>query len=278
MDCSRTTDCFQYGHSDRLPAQCSAKFVRLHCDEESSEFVKNSESAPYSEAWCKARSMFSCLLGRYTADAVLNMSRMFVLSTDHWKQLIHREEPAVTGKPAAGRLLDIGAGDGDITMRAARLFAEVVATENSWMLARRISQKGLTAAHCGSVREAGLCNGDFDVVSCLNLLDRIDDPLSLLEDIKDALKPDGLAVLAVVLPFCPTVIDGAVQRPPRCRLDIPGCGQASWEECAGALCKIVEASGFDLVSLSRVPYMSHGDSRRAIYTLDDAILVIQKEP
>lgn len=43
----------------------------------------------------------------------------------------------------------------------------------------------------------------FDVVSCLNLLDRCSDPVKLLDDMKNAVKPDGRIVVALVLPYRP---------------------------------------------------------------------------
>ena len=49
----------------------------------------------------------------------------------------------------------------------------------------------------------------FDVISCLNLLDRCDRPLTLLSDIKQTLSPvTGRLIVAVVLPFKPCVESG----------------------------------------------------------------------
>ena len=46
----------------------------------------------------------------------------------------------------------------------------------------------------------------FDVIACLNLLDRCDKPVTLLHDMKKALNPDtGRIIVAVVLPFKPYV-------------------------------------------------------------------------
>ena len=46
----------------------------------------------------------------------------------------------------------------------------------------------------------------YDVISCLNLLDRCDKPLKVLSDIRSALRPHtGRAIVAVVLPFRPHV-------------------------------------------------------------------------
>ncbi len=46
----------------------------------------------------------------------------------------------------------------------------------------------------------------YDLISCLNLLDRCDEPLQLLQDIRRSLLPHtGRLVLAAVLPFQPYV-------------------------------------------------------------------------
>lgn len=45
----------------------------------------------------------------------------------------------------------------------------------------------------------------YDVISCLNVLDRCEKPLSLLNQIKSSLKPDGIAVISFVIPFNPYV-------------------------------------------------------------------------
>lgn len=48
-------------------------------------------------------------------------------------------------------------------------------------------------------------NRKYDMISCLNLIDRCDKPLELLQQIRDSLNPNGLVLLAVVLPFSPYV-------------------------------------------------------------------------
>lgn len=46
---------------------------------------------------------------------------------------------------------------------------------------------------------------EYDVITCLNLLDRCDTPKTLLKDIYRKLRPDGTLVVALVLPFSPYV-------------------------------------------------------------------------
>ena len=52
-----------------------------------------------------------------------------------------------------------------------------------------------------SVASKGHKEDKYDAVSCLNLLDRCERPLTLIRQIKGALKPGGFLVLALVLPF-----------------------------------------------------------------------------
>lgn len=52
----------------------------------------------------------------------------------------------------------------------------------------------------------------YDVISCLNLLDRCNTPLELLQQIKTALAPDGRVLLALVLPFSAFVESGKVTK------------------------------------------------------------------
>ena len=66
----------------------------------------------------------------------------------------------------------------------------------------------------------------FDVISCLNLIDRCDKPVTLLKNIKKSLNPtSGRLILAVVLPFCPYVEFGVYTR---CQLKISHCIKCGW--------------------------------------------------
>jgi len=61
--------------------------------------------------------------------------------------------------------------------------------------------------------EAGI---KFDVITCLNLLDRCDKPLSLLRELKASLSPGGRVVVALVLPFNPYVETGKLPKHKNC--------------------------------------------------------------
>jgi len=48
-------------------------------------------------------------------------------------------------------------------------------------------------------------------VSCLNVLDRCDAPLTLLKNVKKVLGPEGVAIVSFVVPFNPYVEFGKRQ-------------------------------------------------------------------
>mmetsp|Transcript_8967 Transcript_8967/g.14538 ORF Transcript_8967/g.14538 Transcript_8967/m.14538 type:complete len:283 (+) Transcript_8967:610-1458(+) len=212
---------------------------------------------------------------RYTADGILNMSRMHVLSTSQWRTILKLaiDEDSKT-------LLDVGAGDGFVTQSAQPLFSQITATESSLALSWRLQAKGFRSICTGDLKSSPISGEKFDFVSCLNVLDRVDYPLQLLRDLKSSVKqPEGKVVLAVVLPFCPAVMGAGGSRPPKERLPVPGCCDGSknnsWEDCINALVeRVLEPEGFQVEAVSRVPYLSHGDNRRGLYSLDDAILVL----
>eukprot|EP00954_Amorphochlora_amoebiformis_P019207 1331128-Amorphochlora_amoeboformis.AAC.1 len=117
-------------------------FVQLDLDRGSQNFVENSINYPYS-AW-------------YTADGILNMGKMHVLSTSQWRceyQTIQLLPDTVSvhlhpvsrlieidsfetrrilrlpvDKKDCGSLLDVGAGDGAVTQAASSLFSSITAT------------------------------------------------------------------------------------------------------------------------------------------------------
>jgi len=118
----------------------------------------------------------------------------------------------------------------------------------------------------------------FDAIALLNVLDRCDNPFTLLAQLRAMLRPgSGRLVLAVVVPFRPFVEDGKTHRPPRERLPLPPNG--SWEGGVNQLWeRVIKPSGFKVERLARVPYILEGDQRHGAYILDDAVFVLSVPP
>lgn len=233
---------------------------------------------------------------RTDANGFLGRGAMHVISTEQATMLLgpstSKKAHGSTSAPARwGRLLDIGAGDGNVTAQLAPLFEQVTTTEVSMPMVSRLRRRGWRSLRTmmPSVRQLG--SHSFDVVSLFNVLDRCDRPRTLLQRIRQLMCPGGLLLLAVVLPFCPFVEDGPRQRDPVELLPLQGgtcCGRHSknssrrFEDAVEhMIADVLKPAGFSVRCVSRVPYISQGDMRSPFYVLDNALFVLestQEEP
>lgn len=245
---------------------------------------------------------------------------MHVLSTAQLERILDSSNRAAQqlGQPAlpanrAGALLDVGAGDGHVTAQLAALphvdRNRIVVTEVSCVMAWRLRRRGYrcvrtdnlddidgSGGDCMRHLEAGQTRRHFELVSCLNVLDRCDRPRYLLHQLRSRLRPgSGRLLLALVVPYRPMVetrtfpahrrrtgaarlthtTGGPVRgssRPPHERLHIGG---RTWEaQCAAFIQHELLPLGFRVLACTRVPYLCEGDYCRPYYELDDAVVVL----
>jgi 2-polyprenyl-3-methyl-5-hydroxy-6-metoxy-1,4-benzoquinol methylase len=185
------------------------------------------------------------------------------------------------------RLLDVGAGDGRVTLQLAPLFKEVVCTEASKQMCVNLRKKGFSVAQTIDVK-TGLSaaqRGDgFDVICLLNVLDRCMRPRTLLHELRALMRnADSMLVLATPLPLHPAVeVDGKWLSPKECIMPpqyISNADSLAWEKSLAALIdNVIRPCGYDLVRFARIPYVSQGDHRHAYYVLDDVVLVLRQTP
>ena len=164
----------------------------------------------------------------FTSWSLRSVNSMHVIDVEQAAQLLdinmspedgavhpnaRKHGPSPGGVPAARplRLLDVGAGDGAITAELAPLFSEVLATEVSVPCIRAIRGRGIMCECTSDLSTLG--DRRWDVVACLNVLDRCSRPLDLMSDLYRLTEPHrGRVLLAVVLPFRPFVETGAMGR------------------------------------------------------------------
>ena len=133
---------------------------------------------------------------------------MFVFSSAQFHQLMNIDETWKTDS-----LLDLGAGDGQVTKVMESHFNKIYVTEQSPSMRWRLRQMNYEVLEIDD-----WTSKTYDVISCLNLLDRCDKPLSLLQDIHKALNPsEGRLIVAVVLPFSPCVESGSANTTIACK-------------------------------------------------------------
>ncbi len=248
-----------------LQRELRQRWCELSLDEETREFVDAAPRRRHGLLLSAVHRGLRPFFSDFDINGWLGTYPLFLLSTEQWRHLLG-ETPALTA-------LDIGAASGDVTQRFAPLFSDVLATETSRPMARRLRRRGLRC-EVMDASQASVPGGPYDVVFCLNVIDRCDRPRSLLRSALGAVRPGGRLVVAAPLPLAPFVYAGGATRAPAEPIVADG---PNWETCVGRLWRNVFAPlGGELISLTRAPYLSMGDSRSAIYVLDDAVWVIRR--
>lgn len=196
----------------------------------------------------------------FDADGWLGTHPMALLGEVSWRDLIGQRR----------RMLDVGAGSGDVTVHARSCVGEIVTTEISVPMARRLRKRGFVCHRVDLAREVPADLGSFDVVSLLNVLDRCDRPRSLLKRALSLLEPEGVIVFAVPLPARPHLdVGGATVDPDE---PLGGDGDTFEDALVDLVEETLEPCGVRVERLARAAYLSRGHLGE-IHELDDAIIV-----
>ncbi|MBX7192663.1 MAG: methyltransferase domain-containing protein [Sandaracinaceae bacterium] len=249
--------------STRLGPRVRAAFVSVPPPD---ALIREAEQRRLTGVRAAALRAMRSVANHYDASAWLDAYRLVLLDTGGFDRLL----------PAAprGTLLDIGAGTGEVHAELARLFRASVATETSEGTAKRARDKGIDCRSIDLGRVPWPDAARFDVVALLNVVDRADRPLTLLDRAKTLLAPGGHLLLATPLPLRAHVHRRGGTADPDEWLGVEGDDfEAS---LTSLLERVLAPRGWALVRWTRTPYVSSGDAKRARYDLDDAVLVLSR--
>ena len=133
----------------------------------------------------------------------LRRQSSFVLSTQQFILLREKAGLPTNLDEPAGSLIDLGAGNGYPTQYLQPPYKNTFATEASWAMRDILEEKSIKVLDMDRWDRDGNHPRYFDAISCLNLLDRCEKPKSILHQIQKSLKPYGVLLIALVLPFEP---------------------------------------------------------------------------
>ncbi|XP_077594855.1 protein-L-histidine N-pros-methyltransferase isoform X2 [Stigmatopora nigra] len=265
-----TQEWYKYS-PDLLGESLRPLFVQSHLDSSTKAFLKQSIE---KSNWLITQRYHSfvlrilaSLVSRTSINGFLGRGSMFVFSVEQFQKLLK-----VGPDWKAGKLLDLGAGDGAVTEIMRGHFSEIYVTEVSPPMKWHLQGRNFKLMGIDEWQRSGF---QYDVISCLNLLDRCDDPFLLLEDIRRSLVPQtGRLILAVVLPFEPYVeVGGGEWLRPQEHLIVHG---KTWEEQATVLSQqVFKKAGFEVETLTRLPYLCEGDLYKDYYVLTDVVFVLK---
>lgn len=261
-----------------------ATFVQMDSDDETKRFIVQSVEKSdqlLTQMWHNLAKMVLKRFFGYTQTDIngyLQRGSMFVMSTQQFVRLREKAGIESNVEEAEGSLVDLGAGDGRPTESLRPFYKNVYATEASWAMRNILSDKGIDVLEIDEWHIKEGVPGKYDTISCLNLLDRCEQPLSLLRRIKAALKPDGFLLVALVLPFKPYVEWNSNHQPSETLLPIsPEDQQTSdsshFEQQLPSLFDMFHSEGFVVNAWTRLPYLCEGDMGQSIYVLSDAVFL-----
>ncbi|KYO30634.1 methyltransferase-like protein 9 isoform D [Alligator mississippiensis] len=257
-------------NTEQLSESLQPIFVQSYLDQGTQIFLNNSIE---KSGWLFIQlyhsfvsSIFSLFMSRTSINGLLGRGSMFVFSPEQFQRLLK-----INPEWKSQRLLDLGAGDGEVTKVMSPHFEEIYATELSETMIWQLQKKKYRVLGINEWQNTGF---QYDVISCLNLLDRCDQPLTVLKDIRSVLEPTrGRVILALVLPFHPYVenVGGKWEKPSEV-LEIKG---HTWEEQVNSLPEVFRKAGFAIEAFTRLPYLCEGDMYNDYYVLDDAVFVLK---
>lgn len=251
---------------ERLPERLAERFLRLQPDASVAEYLALAERRRLSSFGTFVARFTALYLSAYAVNGLLGAYPMHLLSEAQWRTLL--------GTHAGGRLLDVGAGSGDVTATLAPCFTRVDCTETAKPLVWRLRRRGFVV-HAHDLAAAEVPDAPYDAVSLLNVVDRCHRPTALLAAALRALRQGGLFILAVPLPYRPVAYDGPYLIEPSAPL---ACRGERWEDAAASLIEhVLEPAGLTTLALSRVPYLAGGDAGQALAVHDDVVVVSRLE-
>ncbi|XP_003744458.1 methyltransferase-like protein 9 [Galendromus occidentalis] len=256
-----------------LSEDVRSKFIQMKWDVDTQKFVdQSSEKSSWigTQLW---HALVTFVAGwkasKTSLNGWLNRGSMFVFSESQFLRLTGWKEDH-----RSDSLLDLGAGDGNVTARFSRFFGEVFVTEVSSVMRKVLVSRGY------QLKDVGQWDSEDDpqkysMISALNLLDRCDAPISLLKQIPKKLAKNGFVLIALVLPLNQYVENNAPTFAPS---EIIGVRGRTTEEQVDSLVEcVLEPLGYKLKSWTRLPYLCEGDLHQPYYWMHDIVLLLQHE-
>uniref|UniRef100_A0A336K8Q6 CSON000642 protein n=1 Tax=Culicoides sonorensis TaxID=179676 RepID=A0A336K8Q6_CULSO len=266
-----------------------AKFVEMSVDDSTKQFLEEARETS-SKLWTQiyhiiARLFLGLFMTQTDLNGFLRRGSMFVLSEQQFKKLLTVggfDQNNFSENQQMIDILDIGAGDGLVTVRLAKgimsgtnILLKVFCTETSFFMRERLQERKFTVIE--SIRDVEKVH----LISCLNVLDRCSDPFEILTDIHETLAVNGRAIIALVLPYSHYVEKNSSHMPNQLLLPDSWTKQrqgqvVTFEAEVVEFFRQLEKYGFVIEAWTKAPYLCEGDIRQSFYWLTDIVVVVSR--
>lgn len=256
-----------------LPASMMNSFHQFFYDPDAQHFLQQSLETSNSLClqfyYALASTLLSFIFSKTSINGILGRGGMFIFSNEQFRDFLNL--PAEWDRRDK-RLLDLGAGDGQVTSVLSEFYGTVSVTEASQVMEWRLQQRGFNLVD----KDTWSMSGTYDLVSALNLLDRHYDPHALLSDLHGlASRSNCLLLIAVVLPLRQYVEFHPHSKSTNPDTVVTVKGTTFEQQAASLVEDIFTPAGFELVKWGKLPYLCEGDHQQAYYHLNDAIFLLR---
>lgn len=240
-----------------FPPHLQKLFITLDCDQETDDFfasVENLEIIEKLSIVC-LKPLISCIYGLTETNAFLGIGQMFLLSSQHLDCLLGEKYHCESH-------LDIGSGDGSITEKFCKFARDQFCIEISrGMMITLQSKQFKVFSSIDNIQKE-----KFDLITILNVFDRCEKPISLLNDCVSRMHENTILMISIVLPFFQYVEKGEIQE----KFIEEGL---EWNNSVVQIVSLLEKHNLNVIYISRLPYLSQGDVYQDYYVLDTVIIV-----
>lgn len=238
-----------------------------------------------------AKTFLKLFMSQTDVNGMLKRGSMFILSEHQFQELLKAGgfdlSKFLTSNNSQNiiDILDIGAGDGEITANIlhsviglsrkqgiTHIQPRVYTTESSWTMRNRLEKMKFTVVE--EIKQVV----NVPLIACLNVLDRCIDPHQILDDMYNALAPNGRVLIALVLPYSHYCEFNTSHMPLRPLMDHwpEKARQFSFEAETVVFFEMLERKGFKIESWTKAPYLCEGDLHQSFYWLVDLVVVLSK--
>lgn len=247
------------------------KFYTLSCDQETEDFIRDCHNTSYGYNLFKSFAK-PILLKFYSlpdANGILGSGRMFMFSKNQLRLLFQdlvKNNNISSDIIFFNSLLDIGAGDGLVTDK----FKEIVNNNN--IICIETASKLIKALEKKGYKTKTDIEGEYELISLLNVLDRCEYPITIMKKIHQI--KSKFIIVSIVLPFSGFYQEGTKKYPQKESF----CEKyKNFEESVNVISVKFNELGFDVIRISRVPYLSEGNINREMFFLDTAVFILKNK-
>lgn len=270
-------------NTDKLEPGMQAKFQQSNYDEETEQFLNQSlvisNSIFLQLYYSVMATLLSIVFTKTSINGLLGRGGMFIFSHVHLRTFLGLPDD---WSPIDKHLIDVGAGDGGVTLVMKQFFDNINVVEASKVMEWRLSQHGFKVVPLDKFTNTG----PYNLISALNLLDRHYDPDKLLSNLHQmALESNCPVLLSVVLPLQQFVEfnlgdGGQIIKTTKAKrsLVFSRCDMKFEDQVNALVREVLEPAGFIVIRWTKLPYLCEGDFARAFYKLNDAVFLLSAVP